>query len=641
MPPLLIPMKKNLLFAIFCILFISGFSQPYDPSKINKKAVDLFQKGRVAAEAGNYPEAISLFNQSVAIEPKYIHAHLALGSIYGQVKNYKSSAEAYEKAFAIDPDYTIPDKLLYSVSLAWQGRFEEALAAVNSMLSSEKLSPNLRRNAENRKKNYEFAVDHAKKHPSGNYVFAPKNLGDSINTTASEYLPSLTIDGKQLIFTRNRGNEDFFSCIKKTDGKWSVAKPLENINTPLNEGAQMISADGQWLVFTGCDRRDGFGTCDIYFSFWTSEGWTEPENAGSRINTDQWESQPCLSPDKKDLYFASRRLGGYGGRDIWVSHLVNDRWSEPENLGPQINTAGDEQCPFIHADNQTLFFTSNNWPGYGDEDLFYSKKLPGGKWSQPENLGYPVNTIGTEATLFIAADGKTTYYASARNDSKGGMDIYSFELPENIRPAKTLWVKGRVFDKKKQTGLSSTVELIDLSNKQIMSKIQTDEQGNYLVTLPLGKDYAFNVNRKGYLFYSDNFMLSQKTPDSTYEKNIPLQPIEVNASIVLNNIFFETKKYELDPKSQIELDRLVQLLNDNPTVKIEIGGHTDNVGKPADNLMLSNNRAKSVVTYLISKGIAAQRLVAKGYGETKPVADNKTEEGRAKNRRTELRVVSR
>jgi outer membrane protein OmpA-like peptidoglycan-associated protein len=641
MRALLLPMKKILLLSIFCVLFITSFSQPYDPSKINKKAIDLYQKAILTAESGNYTEAINLFNQSLTIEPKYIHAHLALGSIYGQMKNYKSSAEAYEKAFAIDSNYTLPDKLLYSVSLAWQGRFEQALAAVNSMLTSEKLSPNLRRSAENRKKNYEFAVDFAKKHSVGNYVFAPKNLGDSVNTTASEYLPSLTIDGKELIFTRQMGNEDFFSCTKKDNGIWTTAKPLTKINTPQNEGAQMISADGQWLVFTGCDRRDGYGGCDIYFSFLTTDGWSEPINAGPKINTDQWESQPCLSPDKKDLYFASRRLGGRGGMDIWVSHLVNGRWSDPENLGPQINTEGDEQCPFMHVDNQTLYFNSNKWPGYGDEDLFYSKKLPDGKWSTPVNLGYPINTIGTEATLFIAADGKTAYYASARGDSKGGMDIYSFELPENIRPAKTLWVKGKVFDKKTLKGLSSSVELIDLANKETISKIQTDEQGNYLVTLPVGKDYAFNVNRKGYLFYSDNFSLRQKAPDSTYEKNIPLQPIEANASIVLNNIFFETNKFELDPKSQIELDKLVQLLNDNPTVKIEISGHTDNVGKPVENLTLSNNRAKSVVSYLISKGIAAQRLVAKGWGETKPVADNKTEEGKAKNRRTELRVISR
>jgi outer membrane protein OmpA-like peptidoglycan-associated protein len=260
-------------------------------------------------------------------------------------------------------------------------------------------------------------------------------------------------------------------------------------------------------------------------------------------------------------------------------------------------------------------------------------------WSQPVNLGYPINTINREGTLFITADGKTAYYSSDRSDSRGGLDIYSFELREDIRPKKTLWVKGQVFDKKTTKGLPSSVELIDLATKELISKIQTDETGNYLVTLPVGKDYAFNVSRKGYLFYSDNFFLSQHSPDSTYEKNIALQPIEVNASVVLNNIFFDVNKFDLKPESQVELDKLVQLLNDNPTLKVEISGHTDNVGTPADNLILSNNRAKSVVNYLVSKGIAADRLSYKGYGETKPVADNKTEEGRAMNRRTEMKVT--
>ena len=209
----------------------------------------------------------------------------------------------------------------------------------------------------------------------------------------------------------------------------------------------------------------------------------------------------------------------------------------------------------------------------------------------------------------------------------------------DIRPARTLYVRGTVFNKKNNKGIPATVELIDNSTGELNSKVQTDEQGNYFITLPVGKDYVFNVNRKGYLFYSDNFMLSQVAPDSIYEKNIPLQPIEVNASIILKNIFFETNKFQLDPKSQAELDKIVQLLNDNPTLKIEISGYTDNVGKPSDNLSLSNNRAKSVVSYLIGKGIVSQRLVAKGYGETKPVADNTTDEGKAKNRRTELKVI--
>jgi len=272
--------------------------------------------------------------------------------------------------------------------------------------------------------------------------------------------------------------------------------------------------------------------------------------------------------------------------------------------------------------------------------LFFVRKGPKGDWSVPENLGYPINTIYKEGTLFIAADAKTAYYASDRSDSKGGMDIYSFELPENIRPNKTLWVKGKVFDQKTTKGLPSSVELIDMSTKQLISQVQTDERGNYLITLPVGKDYAFNVNRKGYLFYSDNFFLSDRSVDSIYEKNIPLQPIEANASIILRNVFFDVNKFDLKSESEAELDIVVKLLNDNPTLRIQIGGHTDNVGKPADNLILSNNRAKSVVHYLVSKNISAQRLLAKGFGETQPIDDNKTEEGRAKNRRTEMKVIS-
>ena len=209
-----------------------------------------------------------------------------------------------------------------------------------------------------------------------------------------------------------------------------------------------------------------------------------------------------------------------------------------------------------------------------------------GDLSKPVNLGYPINTISREGTLFISADGKTAYYASDRSETKGGMDIYSFELREDVRPYKTLWVKGQVFDKKTSKGLPSAVELIDIVTKQTISKVQTYEQGNYLITLPVGKDYAFNVNRRGYLFYSENFSLSKQSTDSVYEKNIPLQPIEANASIVLNNIFFDVNKFDIKPESLVELDKIVQLLNDNPSIKIKISGHTDNVGKPAENLDL-------------------------------------------------------
>jgi outer membrane protein OmpA-like peptidoglycan-associated protein len=611
---------------------------------VNKKAVELYDQAIERAKDQNYVSAVGLLLQAIEKDKNYVDAYLSLAGVYGQLKNYGNSVKYYEQAFAMDTDYTIEYKLPYSINLAGLGEFEKALKAINELFGKKppKNSTTFKA-AEYRKKSYEFAIELAEKNKDRKYVFTPQNLGASINTAESEYFPSLTIDGKELVFTRrlNNVNEDFFHSRKQL-ADWAPAKPMEgDVNTPQNEGAQNISQDGQWLVFTGCYRPGGFGGCDLYISYLTKNGWSEAVNLGSKINTDQWESQPCLSPDKRDIYFTSTRFGGYGGSDIYVSHLLaNGRWSDPENLGPEINTKGDEASPFIHADNQTLYFTSNGLQGYGNNDLFYTRKGPGGDWSKPVNLGYPINTISEEGSIFIAADGKTAFYASDRSDSRGGLDIYSFELRDDVRPYKTLWVFGQVFDVKTKKGLPSAVELTDLSTKQVITKVQTDELGNYLITLPLGKDYAFNVNRKGYLFFSDNFSMSNKAPDSTYEKNIPLQPIEANASIVLKNIFFDVNKFELKPQSQVELDKVVQLLNENPTLKIEIGGHTDNVGKPADNMVLSNNRAKAVVTYLVSKNIPANRLIAKGYGETKPIDDNKTEPGRAKNRRTELKIIA-
>ncbi|MGQ0740459.1 MAG: OmpA family protein [Bacteroidota bacterium] len=636
---------RTVLYFTFFILHFTFYAeaQPYDPAKVNKKAVALYTQAQERAEAGSYASAAGLLKQAIEIDKNYVDAYLALGSVYASIKNYTGSVSWYEKAFALDSNYSINYKYSYANNLAGLGQFEKALAAINELFAKSPPKNSTRqKEAEARRKSYQFAVDYAKNNPDKNYVFAPKNAGSAVNSSESEYFPSLTIDGTELVFTRklSGNNEDFYSSNKKADDGWDIAKPMTGVNTSLSEGAQNISSDGGWLVFTACHRPDGMGSCDIYISYKTPGGWSQPENLGRNINSDQWESQPCLSPDKRDLYFTSKRFGGYGGSDIYVSHLLpNGKWGIPENLGPGVNTPADEQCPFIHADNQTLYFTSSHWQGYGDEDLFYVRKQPEGTWTTPVNLGYPINTIDREGTLFIAADGKTAYYASDRSDSKGGLDIYSFELRENVRPAKTLWVKGKVFDKKTKTGLSSSVELFDLATKQVISKTETDEAGNYFITLPVGKDYAFSVNRKGYLFYSGNFLLAGRSPDSVYQKDIPLSPIEAGAGVVLKNIFFDVNKAELKPESLVELDKLVQLLDENPALKIEISGHTDNAGKPADNFTLSNNRALAVVSYLTGRNIPAKRLVAKGYGETMAVADNKTEEGRALNRRTEMKVI--
>ena len=629
-----------LFYFSFLTLFVSA---QYDQSRIDKKAIEAYTKGLDKIDQQKWDDAVESFSEAIRRDPKYIDAYLSLAGVYGQSKNYPQSIATYEKGIVLDTVYTSHLRLPYAINLAGNGQFAKALAVIDALLASPKLPVSTQKAAEFRRKSFQFALDFAKAHPD-NYVFQPKNLGAGVNTPESEYFPSLTVDGNDMVFTRRlQGrNEDFFLAHSE-GGKWGDAFHLNgSINTSQNEGAQNISQDGKWLVFTGCYRPGGAGSCDLYISYLNDDGWSEAINLGSRINTDQWETQPSLSADKRDLYFVSRRPGGYGGSDIYVTHRSpSGAWSEPENMGAGINTAGDELTPFIHADNHTLYFASNGLQGYGSQDLFVTRKSANGKWTTPENLGYPINTVDEESALSIASDGVTAYYASDRPEGKGGLDIYSFEMRPPMRPSKTLWVKGKVFDKTTTAGLPSAVELVDIAANRIISRVQTDETGNYLITLPVGKDYAFNVTRKGYLFYSDRFPLRDKSPDSTYQKNIPLQPIEVNAAVVLRNIFFDVKKYEIKPESSAELDRVVQFLQDNPTVRIQIEGHTDNVGTVIDNQKLSEQRARSVVNYMIYKGIKDTRLVPKGFGASQPVADNKTEEGRAQNRRTELKVLSK
>jgi outer membrane protein OmpA-like peptidoglycan-associated protein/tetratricopeptide (TPR) repeat protein len=637
-------MKKVLLLIILLPCFLQSKSQWYDPEKVDHKATTIYLLAINKARNGDYENSVKMINEALKIEPKFIDAYLSLAGINADLKDYTSSVSYFEKAFSLDSVYTNYYLLPYSISLAGCGRFSDALNAVNIFLRNPKLNERSIKSGEFRKKTYQFALDYAKEHPDTGYVFAPQNLGDSINTTALEYFPSLTIDGKKLIFTRRQNNKETFYESDLVNGVWGKAFPLsEKINSPdYNVGAQNISQDGEWLVFTGCDFPRGFGSCDLYISYLTKNGWSEPQNLGRNVNTEFWESCPSLSPDKKDLYFSSNRPGGYGGKDIWVCHK-NEKgyWSEPENLGPDINTAGDESTPFIHADNQTLYFNSTGLPGYSEKpDLFVTRKLADGKWSAPENLGYPINTIDDEGSMIVTADGKTAYYSSDRKDTKGGLDIYTFELRKDIRPLKTLWAKGKVYDNKTKAGLPSTVILTDLATRQIVSKLQTDEDGNYLITLPVGKDYAFNVHRKGYLFYSENYNMNGASSDSVFTADIPLEPIEANAKVILKNVFFDTKKTDLKPASITELDNVVRLMNENPNMKILISGYTDNVGKPADNLILSKGRAVSVVNYLIHKGVNYTRLTFKGFGETNPIATNETEQGRALNRRTELSVVS-
>lgn len=623
--------------------FQSVYAQWYDPAKVNAKAREIYEAAYQKAVEADYTGSMKKLEEALQLEPRYVEVYLSRAGIYADMKNYPASVADFEQAFALDSVFSNEYRLPFSISLAGTGQFERALQTINRFLQIPDLNKQSLKAANYRKSVYEFALQFNQQHPDNAYQFNPEDVGPGINTADHEYYPSLTVDGKHMVITRRIQQDEDFYASDWINGAWTTAQSLPGkINTNFNEGAQNISQDGQWLVFTGCNYPEGMGSCDLYISYLTKSGsWTEPENLGSRINSEYWESSPSLSPDKRDLYFSSSRPGGFGGKDLWVSHRQpNGQWGEAQNLGPQVNTDGDESCAFIHADNHTLYFNSNGHPGYGITDLFVSRKTGENSWTKPDNLGYPINTIDDEGSLIVAADGVTAYYASDRGKAKGGgMDIYRFNMRPEMQAQATTWVKGRVYNKKTGEGLPSSVQLTEMNSRNPLNQLQTDEDGLYLITLPEGKSYVFNVNRKGFLFYSDHFDIKAASVDSFLTVDIPLEPIEPGAAIVLKNIFFASNQTTLDPNSQTELNLVIRLMQDNPTLRIMISGHTDNTGNKSDNLKLSLGRAQAVTTYLTSQGIAASRLVAKGFGDSKPVAPNDSEQGKSLNRRTELNVL--
>jgi len=481
--------------------------------------------------------------------------------------------------------------------------------------------------------------------------YNPINLGVNINTEWIEHSPTLTVDEKTLYFTRKAsiGNvggrtvwsEDLFVSHKGEDGKWAKAVALgPEINTGTPEGASAISPDGNYLFFTSCERRDSKGSCDLYLARKSGDKWVKARNLGSVINGRSWESQPCFGPDGRTLYFV-KKVGPRGKtrKNIYVSRIQdNGQWAKPVALS--INTEGDEKSPFLHPDGETFYFSSDQYKGMGGADLFMVKIDSSGKFGEPQNLGYPINTPRDEVSLIVSANGRSAYFASGMDGGFGRWDLYKFELPEKIRPIPVNFTRGIVYDADTKKPISSKFEIIDLETGNIVVESFSDKKtGKFLVTIPTGKEYAVNVSKSGYLFYSANYHLKAGDDSSRVSFDIALSPIKEGVSVVLNNVFFEFGSFDLKDISKLELDKLANLLNQHPEMQIEIGGHTDNKGSIVINQKLSENRAKSVYDYLISQGIPEAQLSYKGYNFSEPIADNTTEEGRAKNRRTEFKIT--
>ncbi|MBN8703452.1 MAG: PD40 domain-containing protein [Bacteroidetes bacterium] len=643
------------LFLHFILIFFIGNSVlaqiPPKYSTTSSKAIKYYESATKYFDARDNEKTISEAYKAIEKDPNFMEPYYLIADAYVDSRKLDKALELYERSFGVNPNY-YPNAYYTAGAIAINmGQYEKCKLFLEKFLKFPNVNEVFKGTSEKYLLDCDFAIQ-AMRSP---VPFNPINLEGAINTIDHEYFPSITADGKTFLFTRNlkdatapAGYQEDFFVSKKNESGWQQALPIGTpINTLDNEGAPTISADGQILIFAACNRPDGAGSCDLYFSRKVGEKWTKPMNMGAPINTRNWETQPCFSSDGKTLYFVRGTVTreGIKNQDIYVCELKADgTWSTPLSLGATINSPEREESVFIHPDNQTLYFASNGHPGMGGMDIYVSRKLADGKWSTPINLGYPINTYSDENSLLVGPDGKLAYFASGREGGKGGLDLYQFELYDKIRPENLTYVKGKVFDSRTKKPVSALFELVDLSTSKIVLESESNMgNGEFLVCLTANKNYALNVSKNGYLFYSENFSLKDVMADISkpFQMDVPLQPIDTGMSVELKNVFFETGKFDLKPESVVELDKLVAFMNRNKNLKIEISGHTDNVGDKKANQQLSENRAKSVSEYLVKKAVDSTRIIYKGYGDAKPKVDNNSDSNRAKNRRTEFKIVSK
>ncbi|HZY25829.1 MAG TPA: OmpA family protein [Bacteroidales bacterium] len=640
--------SSSVIFILLIFSFVteSLFSQGLHTS--SEKALKSYNAGISAYDYLDLVEAESCFMKAVSIDKKFYEAYIMLGELMEKQKRFSEAASSYKSAVKIDSLFFRPVFFNLANAEMMSGDYSHALTHFKVYQAQTGMSPKNKAVAEENIRNCEFALVAMKKPVQ----FNPVSVGPGINTNDDEYWPSITADGHTLMFTRQvnvinnpgfRGivQEDFYISYL-VNNVWQKALNAEApLNSMENEGAQTLSSDGNYMFFTGCNRAGGMGSCDIYFSAFKNGKWTQPSNVGPPINTNHWESQPSISADGKTLFFSSNRPGGFGGKDLWVSRLnENNRWGVPKNMGSNINTAGDEMSPFIHFDGKTLYFASDGRVGMGGFDLYMTRMKDDSTWTEPQNLGYPINTYNDEMGLIIESAGQKAYYSSTKDKSQG-KDIFSFDLYASIRPDPVSYLKGKVYDKETGKLLQADYELVNLSTGKILMKNATDEMGNFLVCLPSGFNYGINVSKPGYLFYSENFTFEGiHTASEPFIKRIVLNPLKIGEKMLLSNVFYEIDSWQLKKESLIELNNLVSLLSDNKNLVMEIGGYTDSTGSEEYNMVLSEKRALSVVNYLIKMGISADRLQYKGYGTASSLGDNITVEGRKLNRRTEAKIIN-
>jgi len=616
----------------------------------------------------HFNEALAHYEQAYGAMPEDAILNLKIGLCHVNGRFHHRSLPFFQKAAALDP--SIP-RVHFLLGYAYQlnAEWDKAIAEFEShkQASRGQMDPV---DTYNRYDKHITECKNGKGLSAAPVRAQIENMGPRINSEVADYGVLLSADGDQMMFTSRRANttggrinkatneyfEDIYAC-ERVDGVWSDPVPMATpVNSNGNDASVGLYNDGRTMVI----YRDDRGMGDLYESKRTGDAWSDPVSLGPNINSKSHESSAWYSFDRKWLYFVSDRPGGLGGQDIWRSPWAEDLngWGGPENLGPMVNTIHDEDGIFVHPDGRSIYFSSNGHNSMGGYDVFTSD-LSNDVWSKARNLGWPVNGPDDDLFFVLTADGSTGYFSSVRQSGLGEDDVFRVNfLPdegsqdlvsaaggapvnEGAGTRSTVLLKGKVLDLKPMNGMEAYIDIMDLEDARLVSRFTSDPStGEFMVVVPGGRAYAMYVRAKGYLFHSEHVEVpADGVAGVEVAMDITLQPIEKGQQEVMRNLFFEKDRTDLSPGSLAELGQLLNLMRENPGVQLEISGHTDGDGSSVHNEELSSARAQAVKDHLVANGVREDRLVAKGYGASAPLAPNDSEENKQRNRRTEIRVL--
>jgi outer membrane protein OmpA-like peptidoglycan-associated protein len=656
-----------LIFGFLCVVSLNAQNIPFDKQEFPEQAKELksavkdLKEGNYSFEERQYNESLPFFLKAQSFNPNNADLNRKIGVCYLNTL-YKTKSLGYlEKSYLLD---TESSPMIYYY-LGWSHHlnenWDEAISFYSKQKKTYEVSKKSVKDNQNNIKALEKKIQECKY--GKEFVLHPvdvklENLGENINTQFPEYLVIINADESVMMFTSQRPgstgetqheatdqyvfhHEDIYST-DLSDSTWQQAVNIgPPVNTEINDATIALAPDGHTVL----TYNDSDGSGDIYECNLEGDKWSQPKKLSSTINSDYHESSASFSYDGKSLYFVSNNPeNNFGDHDIYVSHWdegIRD-WGVAENLGEKINTPFSEQGVFAHPDGKSLYFSSKGHNTMGGFDIFKTVwDDETNSWSEPVNMGYPINGPDNDVGLVLSASGLHGYVSAYHKDSYGKEDIYLITFPQSEQEHLTI-LKGHVVDCETKKAIYADIEIIDLEEHKSVSHFESNsETGHYLVSLPAGINYAIKIDDDHHLFYSENIDLPETDTYHEITRDICLNQIEVGKKMVLKNVFFDSDEASLRPTSVDELNLVFEFMQLNPNLKIEFSGHTDDIGSDDYNQNLSERRAHAVVDYLIEKGIDPARLTYVGYGEMQPVITNKTVQGRQMNRRTEMKIVGK